>query len=98
MLGLLASEKDAADSVRGFIAKTNIPIVCRYQGVGVVPREHFDRVAGRVGLFRTQPADRILDAADLVITIGYDPIEFEPGLWNRGKKRNLIHGEGSRTD
>jgi acetolactate synthase-1/2/3 large subunit len=91
MLGLLASEKDAAESVRGFIAKTNIPIVCTYQGAGVVPREHFDHFAGRVGLFRTQPADRILDAADLVITIGYDPIEFEPGLWNRGKKRNLIH-------
>jgi acetolactate synthase-1/2/3 large subunit len=91
MLGLLASEKAAAESVRGFIAKTNIPIVCTYQGAGVVPREHFDRFAGRVGLFRTQPADRILDAADLVITIGYDPIEFEPGLWNRGKKRNLIH-------
>ena len=27
----------------------------------------------------------------MVITIGYDPIEFEPGFWNRGKKRNLIH-------
>jgi acetolactate synthase I/II/III large subunit len=26
-----------------------------------------------------------------VITVGYDPIEFEPALWNRGKKRNLIH-------
>jgi acetolactate synthase I/II/III large subunit len=91
LLGLLASEKDSAESVRGFIAKTNIPIVCTYQGAGVVPLEHFDRFAGRVGLFRTQPADRILDAADLVITIGYDPIEFEPGLWNRGKKRNLIH-------
>jgi acetolactate synthase-1/2/3 large subunit len=91
MLGLLASEKDAAESVRGFIAKTSIPIVCTYQGAGVVPREQFDRFAGRVGLFRTQPADRILDGADLVITIGYDPIEFEPGLWNRGKKRNLIH-------
>jgi acetolactate synthase I/II/III large subunit len=91
MLGLLASEKNAADAVRGLIVKTNIPIVCTYQGAGVVPREHFHRFGGRVGLFRTQPADRILDAADLVITIGYDPIEFEPGLWNRGKKRSLIH-------
>jgi acetolactate synthase-1/2/3 large subunit len=44
-----------------------------------------------VGLFRTQFADRILDAADLLIIVGYDPIEFEPGLWNRGKKRNLVH-------
>jgi acetolactate synthase-1/2/3 large subunit len=91
MLGLLASEKNAAESVSEFIAKTNMPVVCTYQGAGVVPREHCDHFAGRVGLFRTQPADRILDAADLVITIGYDPIEFEPGLWNRGKKRNVIH-------
>ena len=91
MLGLLASEKNTADAVRGLIGKTNMPVVCTYQGAGVVPREHFHRFAGRVGLFRTQPADRILDSADLVITVGYDPIEFEPGLWNRGKKRNLVH-------
>lgn len=91
MLGLLASEKNTADAVRRLIAKTNMLVVCTYQGAGVVPREHFHRFGGRVGLFRTQPADRILDAADLVITIGYDPIEFEPGFWNRGKIRNLIH-------
>lgn len=91
MLGLLASEKKTAEAVRGLISKTNMPVVCTYQGAGVVPREHFHRFGGRVGLFRTQPADRILDAADLVVTIGYDPIEFEPGFWNRGKKRNLIH-------
>ena len=91
LLGLLASERNAAEAVRHLIAKTNMPVVCTYQGAGVVPREHFDSFAGRVGLFRTQPADRILDAADLVITVGYDPIEFEPALWNLGKKRNLIH-------
>lgn len=90
-LGLLSSEKQTAEAVHGFIAKTNMPIVSTYQAAGVVPREHFDRFGGRVGLFRTQPGDRILDAADLVITVGYDPIEFEPALWNRGKKRNLIH-------
>jgi acetolactate synthase I/II/III large subunit len=90
-LGLLASERQTAEAVHGFIAKTNMPIVSTYQAAGVVPREHFDRFGGRVGLFRTQPGDRILDAADLVITVGYDPIEFEPALWNRGKKRNLIH-------
>jgi acetolactate synthase I/II/III large subunit len=98
MLGLLASETNAADAVGGLIAKTNMPVVCTYQGAGVVPREHFDRFGGRVGLFRTQPADRILDAADLVITIGYDPIEFEPGLWNLGKKRSLIHIDAVAAD
>jgi acetolactate synthase-1/2/3 large subunit len=98
MLGLLASETNAAAAVGEFIAKTNMPVLCTYQGAGVVPREHFDQFGGRVGLFRTQPADRILDAADLVITIGYDPIEFEPGLWNLGKKRRLIHIDAVAAD
>ena len=91
LLGLLASEKNTAEAARGLIAKTHMPVVCTYQAAGVVPREHFNRFAGRVGLFRTQPADRVLDAADLVTTIGYDPIEFEPGLWNVGRKRTLVH-------
>lgn len=98
MLGLLASGKDAGEAVRALIAKTNLPIVCTYQGAGVVPREHFDHFGGRVGLFRTQPADRILDAADLVITVGYDPIEFEPALWNQGKRRNLVHIDAVPAD
>lgn len=98
MLGLLASGKDAGAAVRALIAKTNLPIVCTYQGAGVVPREHFDHFGGRVGLFRTQPADRILDAADLVITVGCDPIEFEPALWNQGKRRNLVHIDAVPAD
>jgi acetolactate synthase I/II/III large subunit len=98
LLGLLASGKDAADAVRGLIAKTRLAIVSTYQGAGVVPREHFDRFGGRIGLFHTQPADKLLDAADLVVAIGYDPIEYEPGLWNQGKKRNLIHIDTTSAD
>ena len=56
-----------------------------------MPRELFDRFGGRVGLFHTQPADKLLDAADLVLAVGYNPIEYEPGLWNRDKNRDLIH-------
>jgi acetolactate synthase-1/2/3 large subunit len=43
MLGLLASEKNTADAVRGLISKTNMPVVCTYQGAGVVLREHSHR-------------------------------------------------------
>jgi acetolactate synthase-1/2/3 large subunit len=91
MLGLLASEKQTAEAVHGLIAKTSMPIVSTYQAAGVVPREYFERFGGRIGLFRTEPGDKLLDAADLVITIGYGTIEYEPALWNRGKRRNLIH-------
>src|SRR5246127_5797012 len=37
LLGLAASEKNSAAAVRGLLQKTKIPVVCTYQGAGVVP-------------------------------------------------------------
>jgi acetolactate synthase-1/2/3 large subunit len=45
-----------------------------------------------------QPADRILDAADLFITIGYDAVEYDPSYWNKGKTRSIIHIDALRAD
>jgi acetolactate synthase-1/2/3 large subunit len=98
MLGLLASEKNAAQAIRELVANTKIPVVCTYQGAGVVSRELLDHFGGRVGLFHTQPADKLLDAADLVIAVGYNPIEYEPGLWNGDLRRELIHIDIIRAD
>jgi acetolactate synthase-1/2/3 large subunit len=47
--------------------------------------------AGRVGLFHNQPADQLLDQADVVVTVGYDPIEYDENLWNHGKHRSIVH-------
>ena len=91
LLGLLASEPCAAQSVRMLLAKTKLPVVCTYQGAGVVSREFFDCFGGRIGLFHNQLADELLDDADVVITVGYSPVEYEPSLWNHGRKRTLIH-------
>jgi len=98
MLGLLANQPRAAEAVRALLAKTKLPVVCTYQGAGVVPRELFDRFGGRVGLFHNQPADKLLDAADTVVAVGYNPIEYEPGLWNKGRKRYLIHIDAVPAD
>lgn len=98
LLGLLASQCRAAEAVRALLAKLNVPIVCTFQGAGVVPREHFDSFGGRVGLFHNQPADKLLDAADVVITVGYDAVEYEPTLWNKGRQRTIIHIDVMRAD
>jgi acetolactate synthase-1/2/3 large subunit len=50
----------------------------------------FDNFGGRVGQLANQPADRLVDIADLVITVGYDPIEYWPSLWNGKRKRHII--------
>jgi acetolactate synthase-1/2/3 large subunit len=98
LLGLLATQPLAAEAVRALLARTKLPVVCTYQGAGVVPRDFFDRFGGRVGLFHTQPADKLLDAADVVVTVGYDPVEYEPGLWNRRRARYLIHIDAISPD
>jgi acetolactate synthase-1/2/3 large subunit len=91
LLGMLASQPSAAAAIRRLVGRTNLPVVCTYQGAGVIPEELFDCFGGRVGLFHTQPGDKLLDAADLVITIGYDPVEYDPALWNHGVKRKIVH-------
>jgi acetolactate synthase-1/2/3 large subunit len=91
LLGMLASQPRAAEAVRLFLTKTNLPVVGTYQAAGVVPRDLFHSFGGRIGFFHNQPGDKLLDAADLVVTVGYDPVECEPSLWNKGGKRNLVH-------
>ena len=49
-----------------------------------------EQYVGRVGLFRNQPADALLDAADGVICIGFDPVEYDPSLWNSGQRRPIV--------
>jgi len=98
LIGLLASQPRAAEAVRAFLAKTGLAVVCTYQAAGVVPRELFGRFGGRVGLFHNQPADKLLDAADLIVAVGYNPVEYEPGLWNKGRKRDLVHIDAVPAD
>jgi acetolactate synthase I/II/III large subunit len=98
LLGLLASQPHAAEAVRVLLTKTQLPVVCTYQGAGVVTRELFDGFAGRVGLFHNQPADQLLDAADVVVAVGYNPVGYEPGLWNKGRQRHLVHIDAVYAD
>ena len=98
LLGLLASQPRAAEAVHTLITKTQLPVVSTYQAAGAVPRELFDYFGGRIGLFHNQPGDKLLDATDLIVTIGYDPVEYEPGLWNIGRKRNLVHIDAVPSD
>jgi acetolactate synthase-1/2/3 large subunit len=98
LLGMLASQMGTTDAVRGFLKKTGLPVVNTYQAAGVVSHQLFSQFGGRVGLFHNQPGDRLLDAADLVITVGYDPIEYDAALWNKGRGSRVIHIDVVRPD
>ena len=98
LIGLLGSQPRATVAVRAFLGKTGLASVCTFQGAGAVSPDLFDRFGGRVGFFNNQPADKLLDAADLVVAVGYDPIEYEPSHWNKGRKRPLVHIDAVPAD
>jgi acetolactate synthase-1/2/3 large subunit len=58
----------------------------------------FSNFGGRVGQINNQPADEILAAGELVITIGYDPVEYWPSIWNKGHKRPVVHLDALPAD
>ena len=91
LVGLLASKPSNCDAVRDFIGRNQLPVVGTFQAAGAVGAHLFENFGGRVGQLANQPADRLLDSADLVISIGYDPVEYPPSEWNRGNPRKLVH-------
>ncbi|OAG78118.1 acetolactate synthase large subunit [Acetobacter malorum] len=91
LLGLLASRPDVAEAVRAFVATTGVPVVGTYQAAGAVSHELVDRFGGRVGLFRNQHGDQLLHEADVVVTVGYNPVEYDPWLWNVNDARKIIN-------
>ncbi|WEV53945.1 acetolactate synthase AlsS [Leuconostocaceae bacterium ESL0723] len=91
LVGMRGSNPKAAAALHHLLEHVPMPVVETFQGAGVISRDLADRsFFGRVGLFHNQVGDRILAASDLVITVGYDPIEYEPRFWNAGKDLKIV--------
>src|ERR1700735_5780984 len=69
LLGLLASRPQNATAVREFVESAKLPVIGTFQAAGAVSMNLFSYFGGRVGQTNNQPADEILAAGDLVITI-----------------------------
>jgi acetolactate synthase-1/2/3 large subunit len=87
----MASKPKAADAIHAFLNACLIPVVGTFQAAGAISQDLFPYFAGRVGQLANQPADEVLDTADLVVTIGYDAVEYWPSLWNKGRDRAIVH-------
>lgn len=90
LVGMRSSSEKETEAIRQLVAKTNLPVVETFQGAGVLNRELENHFFGRVGLFRNQVGDELLRKADLVVTIGYDPIEYEASNWNKELETEII--------
>ncbi len=83
LAGMRASTPEVSAALHKLLHKFSIPVVETYQGAGVISKELVDNYYGRVSLFDNQIGDTILKNSDLVIAVGYDPVEYEARNWNQ---------------
>jgi acetolactate synthase I/II/III large subunit len=89
--GMRAGDPAPCAALRALLAVTDLPVVETFQAAGLVSRELEDHFVGRVGLFRNQPGDILVAHSDAVVTVGYDPVEYDARFWNTDPGRTLIH-------
>lgn len=82
--------RGASEAVRALASGLHLPVATTFMGKGAVDeRDHLSLMA--VGL---QARDHVLtgfDRADLVLTIGYDLVEYAPSAWNADGRKPIIH-------
>jgi len=80
----------ASAELRAFARGLHVPVAVTFMGKGAIDdRSHLSLMA--VGL---QARDHVLtgfDRADLVVSVGYDPVEYAPSRWNPDGLKRVIH-------
>jgi acetolactate synthase-1/2/3 large subunit len=101
IVGLDALNHDAADEIRRFAEIWDVPVITTYKAKGVLGEDH-PLALGGAGL--SPLADKILldfvREADLVLLVGYDPIEMRVGwrdAWSPTQQRVIEFAAASNT-
>jgi acetolactate synthase-1/2/3 large subunit len=80
VLGLSAARAGAGRQIRRFLERWKIPYVTTMMGKGVVPDPHPLSI-GVVGRARHRWVEAFLKSADLILGLGYDPVEIGYEDW-----------------
>jgi acetolactate synthase-1/2/3 large subunit len=82
--------KRASRQLRRFVSQTGIMAAMTFMAKGALdPRD--SRSLMVAGLGSRDHVTEAFESADLIITIGYDLIEWPPNMWNKGMDKKIIH-------
>ncbi len=82
--------KRASKQLRLFCEATGIGVVSTFMGKGAVDRDA-PYCLYTIGLQQKDYVALAVEEADLVITLGYDLVEYPPRLWNPDGSKKVIH-------
>ncbi|TAN41205.1 MAG: acetolactate synthase large subunit [Nitrospirae bacterium] len=88
---------NASGELVSFARKTGIAVINTFMGMGAVPADD-ELFVSTIGLQARDYIQCGLDRADLIIAVGYDPVEFSPQWWDGNKKVIHINATPAETD
>jgi len=82
----------ASKQLRAFCEKTGIGVVSTFMAKGCVDMDA-DYCLFTIGLGSKDRISMAIDDADLVITLGFDMVEYHPQLWNSNGDKRILHAD-----
>ncbi|MFZ5863789.1 MAG: acetolactate synthase large subunit [Nitrospirota bacterium] len=80
----------ASAELVAFAEKTAIPVANTFMAKGAVPADHSLSLLS-IGLQAKDFVSCGFDAADLIMTVGYDHVEYAPYHWNPNGDKPIVH-------
>ena len=80
----------ASEELRRFARAHGIPVAHTFMAKGSMPYDD-DLCLLSVGLQARDYISCGFDKADLIIAVGYDPVEYAPKFWNPERKKSIVH-------
>jgi acetolactate synthase-1/2/3 large subunit len=85
-----AIRRRASRQLRRFAEKSGIGVISTFMAKGCVDRDDPSSLF-TIGLQAKDLVACAIDAADVVLTLGYDMVEYPPRLWNPGADKRIVH-------
>jgi acetolactate synthase-1/2/3 large subunit len=84
--------KRASTQLRAFCEKTGIGVISTFMAKGCVDMDA-EYCLYTIGLQAKDVVACAMDAADVVLALGYDMVEYHPHLWNAQGDKHIIHAD-----
>jgi acetolactate synthase I/II/III large subunit len=81
---------NASQALSRFMDECNIPVATTFMAKGVVS-DNNPLCIGTIGFMRQDYINFGFDKADVIITVGYDLVEYSPANWNPQGDKKIIH-------
>lgn len=82
----------ASEQLRKFCDATGVGVISTFMAKGCVDMDA-PYCLYTVGLGTHDRMNLAIDESDLVITLGFDMVEYHPRLWNSTANKNIIHAD-----